>query len=79
LISPYAKRGYVSHVRITQASVVRFIEDNWLGGARLGGGSFDASAGSIEDMFDFEQHRLPDTLPDGKLFLDPTAGTVVSP
>jgi phospholipase C len=79
LISPYAKRGYVSHVRITQASVVRFIEDNWLQGARLGGGAFDASAGSIEEMFDFEQHRLPDTLPDGKLFLDPTSGIVVSP
>ena len=39
--------------RITQASVVRFIEDNWLQGERLGGGSFDATAGVIMDMFDF--------------------------
>ena len=39
--------------RISQASVVRFIEDNWLHGQRLGGGSFDATAGSIMDMFDF--------------------------
>jgi len=74
VISPYAKMGYVSHVRITQASVVRFIEDNWLQGARLGGGSFDASAGSIMDMFDFKT-----SLPDRKLFLDPTSGIIVSP
>lgn len=72
VISPYAKRGYVSHVRITQPSVIRFIEDNWLQSARLGDGSFDASAGSIMDMFDFSQ-------PHGKVFLDPTSGIVVSP
>ena len=36
--------------------MVRFIEDNWLRGERLGGGSFDASAGSIVDMFDFGQY-----------------------
>jgi acid phosphatase/phospholipase C len=74
LISPFAKRDYVSHTRISQASVVRFIEDNWLDGKRLGGGAFDASARSIMDMFDFdhqdERYRL---------FLDPTAGTLLSP
>ena len=53
VISPWAKPNYVSHERISQASVVRFIEDNWLHGERLGGGSFDATAGSIMDMFDF--------------------------
>jgi phospholipase C len=53
VISPYAKPNYVSHRLISQVSVVRFIEDNWLQGERLGGGSFDASAGSIMDMFDF--------------------------
>ena len=53
VISPWAKTNAVSHARISQASVVRFIEDNWLGGQRLGGGSFDASAGSIMDLFDF--------------------------
>ncbi|MEI9929218.1 MAG: alkaline phosphatase family protein [Rhizomicrobium sp.] len=45
VISKYAKRNYVSHTPITQASVVKFIEDNWLAGARLGGGSFDDSTG----------------------------------
>ncbi|APZ44599.1 phospholipase [Acidihalobacter ferrooxydans] len=53
VISPWAKQNYVSHTRITQASIVRFIEDNWLGGERLGGGSFDASTGSLMDLFDF--------------------------
>ena len=59
VISPYAKKNYVSHVLITQASIPQFIEDNWLNGQRLGGGSFDATTGSIVDMFNFnkaEQH-----------------------
>ncbi len=54
LISPYAKQNFVSHTRISQASVVRFVEDNWLHGKRLGGGSFDDSVESIMDMFDFD-------------------------
>jgi phospholipase C len=53
VISPWARTNYVDHALITQASVVRFIEDNWLRSARLGGGSFDATAGLINGMFDF--------------------------
>ncbi len=53
VISPWAKSNYVSHVQISQSSIVRFIEDNWLNGQRLGGGSFDATTGSIMDMFNF--------------------------
>jgi phospholipase C len=53
VISPWARPDYVDKGRITQASVLRFIEDNWLGGTRLGGGAFDADAGSIMAMFDF--------------------------
>jgi phospholipase C len=53
VISPWAKADYVDHTQISLASVVRFIEDNWLHGARIGGGSFDAAAGSLEGMFDF--------------------------
>ena len=73
VISPYAKQNYVSHGRISQASVVRFIEDNWLKGERLGGGSFDATAGSITDMFDFNQGNRDD-----KFLLDPSTGTVTA-
>jgi phospholipase C len=73
VISPYAKKNFVDHTAISQASIVRFIEDNWLGGQRLGGGSFDATAGSINNMFDFSSAAR--TTP---LFLDPNLGTPVS-
>jgi phospholipase C len=53
VISPWARVNFVDHTPVTQASVLRFIEDNWLDGRRLGGGSFDAAAGSILGMFDF--------------------------
>ncbi len=72
VISPYAKENYVSHTAITQASVVQFIEDNWLGGERLGGGSFDATTGSIDDMFNFTQ---PDPT---RLYLNPRSGEVTN-
>src|SRR6202161_3331121 len=42
VISPFAKKNYVSHVQITQASIPQFVEDNWLGSERIGGGSVDA-------------------------------------
>ncbi len=70
VISPYAKKNYVSHVLITQASIPQFIEDNWLKGERLGGGSFDATTGSIADMFNFNKANST------ALILDPTFGTV---
>jgi len=73
LISPYAKVNYVDSTPITQASVIRFIEDNWLNGTRLNGGSDDATAGSIMAMFDFTS--APHTTP---LFIDPTQGTVTA-
>lgn len=57
VISPYAKANYVSHTRISLASVVRFIEDNWLNGERLNDGAFDASSGSIMNLFDFTRRR----------------------
>jgi phospholipase C len=70
VISPFAKKNYVSHVLITQASIPQFVEDNWLKSERLGGGSFDATTGSILDMFDFTQKKST------TLILDPTFGTV---
>jgi phospholipase C len=70
VISPWAKVNFVDDTQITQASVVRFIEDNWLGGKRIGQGSFDATAGSIMNMFNFSG-----TGDAPKLFLDPTEGT----
>ena len=50
VISPYAKKGYVSHAQYEFGSIVRFIEDNWNLG-RLG--ATDVRAESIAGMFDF--------------------------
>jgi phospholipase C len=69
VISPWAKPNYVDHTPTSQASIVRFIEDNWLHGERLGGGAFDATAGSIMGMFDFSHYHA-----DSKLNLNPTTG-----
>jgi phospholipase C len=69
VISPWAKTNYVDHNLTDQSSILRFVEDNWLGGARIGGGSFDAIAGSINGMFDFSGG--PNA---GKLRLDENTG-----
>ncbi len=71
VISPYAKKNYVSHALTDTSSVVRFIEDNWDLG-RIGDQSFDALAGSILDSFDFTSP--PRTTP---VRLNPTSGEVV--
>ena len=73
VVSPWAKANYVGHERISLASVVRFVEDNWLDGKRIGGGSFDATAGSIDGLFDFTSGGHTATL-----YLDPKKGTVLS-
>jgi len=75
VISPYARTNYVDDTRISQSSVVRFIEDNWLGGQRIGQGSNDANAGSIMGMFDFNRKQLLLAPP---IFLDPNLGTKIS-
>ncbi|CAB3806215.1 phospholipase C [Pararobbsia alpina] len=74
VISPWVTPNTVSHVQITQSSVVRFIEDNWLGGTRIGQGSNDANAGDIRALFNFTGN----TGPASTLFLDPTLGTKLS-
>ena len=68
VISPFSKHNYVDHTFTTQTSVVRFIEDNWLGEQRIGGGSQDAASGSLDNMFQFGQ------APARRLFLDPETG-----
>lgn len=73
VISPYARVNYIDHTLITQASVVKFIEDNWLGGTRLGGGSHDATTGSINALFDFTNGGSTPVL-----YLDQTTGVKLS-
>jgi phospholipase C len=35
VISPYAKRGYIDHQRLSFDAYVKFIEDDFLGGQRI--------------------------------------------
>jgi len=67
-ISRHARANYVDHTLTDQTSILRFIEDNWNLG-RIGGTSLDAIAGSLLNLFEFE---------DGgdarKLYLDPATG-----
>ncbi|MBV9161187.1 MAG: alkaline phosphatase family protein [Pseudonocardiales bacterium] len=67
VISPFAKQNFVDHTVTDQSSILRFIEDNWLSGQRIGGGSFDALAGPLIPMFNFHHHA-------GTLILDPATG-----
>ena len=69
VISPWARRNFVDHTVTDQSSIIRFVEDNWLGGTRIGQGSFDGIANSIAQMFDFTRHRE-----NGSLFLNPSTG-----
>jgi phospholipase C len=55
VISPWARHNYVDSTVTDQSSVIRFIEDNWLGGQRIGQGSYDGIANSISSLFDFQQ------------------------
>jgi phospholipase C len=66
VVSPYARANYVDHRVTDQASVIRFIEDNWKLD-RVGNGSADAIAGTLDGLFDFDSKN-------SKLFLDPLTG-----
>jgi phospholipase C len=69
VVSPYAKQNFVDHTVTDQSSIIRFVEDNWLGGERVGQGSFDGIANSITQMFNFSHVRG-----NGVLFLNPSTG-----
>jgi phospholipase C len=69
VISPRARVNFVGHTLTDQTSVIHFIEDNWLGGERIGDGSYDSLSGLITGMFDFSgKARAP------KLFLHANTG-----
>ena len=68
VISPYSKANFVDHTVTDQTSIIHFIEDNWLGGQRLGSGSFDALSGSLLNMLNFTQTANP------ILLINPSSG-----
>jgi phospholipase C len=75
VISPWTRENYVSHNLTNTASVVKFIEDNWLNGERIPG-SFDAISGSLDargGLLDF--NTAPHLDP---VILNPATGAVVS-
>lgn len=72
VVSPYAKTNFVDHTLTDQASILKFIEDNWKLGS-IGGASLDAKAGSLNNMFDFK--KGPSTQ---RLFLNETTGEPVN-
>ena len=80
VISPWAKVNYVSHKTIDQSSTIRFVEFNWglpfIDGptppATPGTASFDRIAGSILNVFDFDDR--PNMQP---LILDDQTGEPV--
>jgi phospholipase C len=72
VVSPWAKMNYVDHQITDQASILRFIEDNWQLG-RIGDQSFDEKAGSILGMFNFTNGHYAE-----RVFLDPANGTLSS-
>ena len=71
VISPFAKQNFVDHTLTDQSSILRFIEDNWNLG-RIGDYSFDAKAGTLNNMFDFSGSGNAPTL-----ILDPSTGEVM--
>jgi phospholipase C len=76
VISPYTRSNYVSDKLTDQASVVTFIEQNWLRNERIGNGSYDAISGSLDGpggLLDFftRPHFRP-------VILSPSTGEVVS-
>jgi len=74
VISPWAKQNFVDHTVTDQSSILRFVEDNWLDGQRIGQGSFDAIAGPLDNMFNFE--AAPNTTP---FILSESSGQPVNP
>jgi phospholipase C len=76
VISPFAKHNFVDHTTTDLSSIVRFIEDNWLGGERITG-SFDALAGTLNNMFGFDGNGDDHDHGVRKLVLNPTTGQPV--
>jgi len=75
VISPWTRDNYVSDNQTDTASVVKFIEDNWLRGERIAN-SFDATSGSLDapgGVLDF--FTIPHLIP---VILNPSTGAVVS-
>ena len=75
VISPWANKNMIDTTLTEQASIPQFIEDVFMASARVGTGSFDATAGSIMKMFNFSSTVAPNP---NVVLLDPKTGQVTS-
>jgi phospholipase C len=76
VISPWAQKNYVDSTVTDQASIIRFIEDTFLSSARVGTGSFDATAGTLNNMFNFTNGAV---VPNPNVvLLNPASGLVTT-
>jgi phospholipase C len=75
VISPWANKNYIDNTPTDQASIPRFIEDVFLGSQRIGGGSFDATSGTLMNMFNFSSTVAPNP---NVVLLNPTTGLVTT-
>jgi phospholipase C len=76
VISPYARKGYIDHQIFSQDAYLKFIEDDFLGGARLNPATDgrpdprpdvredEPILGSLTQDFDFNQPPRPPVLLD---------------
>ena len=70
VISPWSRTNYVSQQLTNTASILKFAENNWLGGKRIGGGSYDAISNSLSGMLQFFAPHIDPVI------LNPTTGAV---
>ena len=75
VVSPWARPNNVDSTVLDQTSIPRFIEDTFLSGQRMGGGSFDSLAKPLTSLFDLT-HATPQN--PAILLLDPSTGLVTS-
>jgi phospholipase C len=75
VISPWANKNYIDNTVTDQASVIRLIEDTFLASKRIGTGSFDATAGTMNNMFNFTNNVAPNP---NVVVLSATTGEVTS-
>ena len=83
VISPYARRGFIDHQVLSSDAYLRFIEDDFLGGARLDPATDgrpdsrpdvrETLTGNLLRDFNFSQRPLP------PLILNPCPATTLTP
>ena len=75
VISPWANKNYIDNTPTDQSSIIRFIEDTFLSSQRIGTGSYDSEAGTLNNMFNFTNNVAPNP---NVVLLNPSTGVVTT-